>query len=113
LGRRKIPRLYLTGDLRHINIDFRDSGQYTIDLIGIKADYSLSTTTYLIGYWQLNAQSKLMNINVRFQWRYRPMSDLFVVFAQNWDRTPLMLNPRDQTWGYAGRSLAVKWAYWF
>lgn len=113
LGRRKIPRLYLTGDLRHININFRDSGQYTIDLIGIKADYSLSTTTYLIGYWQLNAQSKLMNINVRFQWRYRPMSDLFVVFAQNWDRTPLMLNPRDQTWGYAGRSLAVKWAYWF
>lgn len=112
-GKNKIPRLYITGDLRHIDIDFRDSGQYAIDLIGVKADYSLSTTTYLIGYWQLNAQSKLMNINVRFQWRYRPMSDLFIVFAQNWDRTPLVLSPNDLTWGYNGRSLAVKWAYWF
>ncbi len=112
-GKQKIPRLFVSGNIRRIDIDFRDSGMYAINLIGIKADYSFSTTTYLIGYWQLNAQSKLMNINVRFQWRYRPMSDIFVVFAQNWDRTPLMLSPQNETWGFAGRSLAVKAAYWF
>ena len=113
LGSRRIPRLYLSGNLRHININFGDSGTYQIDLIGLKADYSFSTTTYLIGYWQLNAQNKLMNVNIRFQWRYRPMSDIFIVFAQNWDRTSLMLKPQSETWGFAGRSLAVKMAYWF
>ena len=112
-GSRRIPRLFLSGNLRHIDIDFGDSGRYKIDLIGLKADYSFSTTTYLIGYWQLNAQNKLMNINVRFQWRYRPMSDIFIVFAQNWDRTALMLKPQSETWGFAGRSLALKLAYWF
>lgn len=112
-GKRKIPRLFLSGNVRHINIDFGDSGIYTIDLIGVKADYSFTTTTYLIGYWQLNAQNKLMNINVRFQWRYRPMSDIFIVFAQNWDQTSLMLKPQSETWGFAGRSLALKLAYWF
>ncbi len=112
-GKRAIPRLFLSGNLRHIDINFGDSGTYAIDLIGLKADYSFSTTTYLIGYWQLNAQNKLMNINVRFQWRYRPMSDIFIVFAQNWDRTALMLKPQNETWGFAGRSLALKLAYWF
>jgi hypothetical protein len=112
-GKQKIPRLFISGNVRRIDIDFKDSGTYAINLIGLKADYSVTTTTYFIGYWQLNAQNKLMNINVRFQWRYRPMSDLFIVFAQNWDRTPLMLSPQTETWGFAGRSLAVKAAYWF
>ena len=112
-GYRKIPRLFISGNIRHIDIDFGDSGRYAIDLIGLKADYSFSTTTYLIGYWQLNAQNKLMNINVRFQWRYRPMSDIFIVYAQNWDQTALQLKPQTEVWGFAGRSLALKLAYWF
>lgn len=112
-GQRKVPRLFISGNIRHIDIDFGDSGRYAIDLIGLKADYSFSTTTYLIGYWQLNAQNKLMNVNVRFQWRYRPMSDIFIVYAQNWDQTALQLRPQTEVWGFAGRSLALKMAYWF
>ena len=113
LGRRKIPRLYLTGNIKHVDMNLRDSGSYSVDLLGLKADYSLSTTTYLIGYWQLNAQSKLMNINVRFQWRYRPMSDVFLVYSQNWDRTQLTPNANAEIWQYGGRSLALKLNYWF
>ncbi len=113
LGPKKIPRLYLTGNVRHVDMNLRDSGQYSVDLLGLKADYSLSTTTYLIGYWQLNAQSKLMNVNVRFQWRYRPMSDIFIVYSQNWDRTQITPNSNAEIWQYGGRSLALKLNYWF
>ncbi len=112
MGKRKVPRLLVTGNLRHIEIDLRDSGQYQIDLIGLKADYSISTVTYLIGYWQYNAQNGFMNMNLRFQWRYRPMSDFFLVYSQNWDQTTL--TPQSQeAWSLGGRSLAFKAVYWF
>ena len=112
LGRKRIPRLLVTASLRHIDIDLNDSGQYQIDLIGFKADYSLSTVTYLIGYWQYNAQNGFMNMNLRFQWRYRPMSDFFLVYSQNWDQTYLTPQSRE-AWSLGGRSLAFKAVYWF
>jgi hypothetical protein len=112
LGRKRIPRLLVTASLRHIDIDLKDSGQYQIDLIGFKADYSLSTVTYLIGYWQYNAQNGFMNMNLRFQWRYRPMSDFFLVYSQNWDQTTLTPQSRE-VWSLGGRSLAFKAVYWF
>jgi hypothetical protein len=110
-GKKRIPRLSIAGNLRNIGIDFKDSGYYTINLYGLKAEYTLSTTTYFTGYWQLNAQNKLMNMNLRFQWRYRPMSDLFIVYSQNWDQLNLL--PMQQTWIQGGRSLAVKASFWF
>ncbi len=113
LGKKRLPRWFLSSNFQRIRIDLRDSGLYNIDLVGLKIEHSLNTTMYLTGYWQLNAQNKLMNMNIRFQWRYRPMSDIFIVFSQNWNQ--YNLTPKEQTelWFTKGRSLAAKLVYWF
>ena len=99
--------------MQRVLIDFKDSGQYTIDLLGLKVEHSFNTTTYLTGYWQLNAQSKYMNVNLRFQWRYRPMSDFFLVYSENWDKVRLIPSGASEYWAQRGRSIAAKLVYWF
>lgn len=113
LGKKRLPRWFVSSNFQRIRIDLRDSGLYNIDLVGLKVEHSLNTTMYLTGYWQLNAQNKLMNMNIRFQWRYRPMSDIFIVFSQNWNQ--FYLTPKEQTdiWYTKGRSIAAKLVYWF
>ncbi len=115
IGRKRVPRIFIAANFRHIDFYLADSGQYRIDLIGLKTEYTISTTSYITGYWQLNAQNRLMNMNLRYQWRYRPMSDLFVVFSQNWDQTMILPNRNNQfeNWMIGGRSLAVKLNFWF
>jgi hypothetical protein len=57
-------------------------------------------TTFL----QYNTQADNFNVNSRLQWRFRPMSDIFVVYTDNY---------AVQQWGVRNRSLAVKGSYWF
>jgi hypothetical protein len=71
--------------------------------MGLKIDYSLSTIMYLTAFLQYNTQAENVNINVRYQWRYRPMSDFFIVYSENYD--PFFMTKN--------RSLAFKWVYWF
>ncbi|MCK6692270.1 MAG: hypothetical protein L6Q97_09225, partial [Thermoanaerobaculia bacterium] len=57
-------------------------------------------TTFL----QYNTQADNFNINSRLQWRFRPMSDLFVVYTDNY---------AVQAFGPKNRSLVVKVNYWW
>lgn len=57
-------------------------------------------TTFL----QYNTQADNFNINSRLQWRFRPMSDVFVVYTDNYTV---------QVWGVRNRALAAKVAWWF
>lgn len=113
LGKKKLPKWYISSNFQRIRIDLKDSGLYNIDLVGLKIEHSLNTTMYLTGYWQLNAQRQLMNMNLRFQWRYRPMSDIFIVFSQNWNQMALTPNALTESWMAKGRSIAAKLVYWF
>jgi hypothetical protein len=38
---------------------------------------------------QYSDADELVAVNARFQWRYRPGSDLFIVFNENWDAPSL------------------------
>jgi hypothetical protein len=60
---------------------------------------NLNWTTFV----QYNTQADNFNINSRLQWRYRPMSDLFVVFTDNY---------AVKIWGAKNRALVIKWNYW-
>lgn len=57
-------------------------------------------TTFL----QYNTQSDNFNINSRLQWRYRPMSDLFVVYTDNY---------AVEQFGVKNRTLTAKLNWWF
>jgi hypothetical protein len=56
-------------------------------------------TTFL----QYNTQSDNFNINSRLQWRYRPMSDVFLVFTDNY---------AVKFWGPKNKALVLKVNYW-
>ncbi|MBL7794661.1 MAG: hypothetical protein JNK77_20165 [Saprospiraceae bacterium] len=52
-----------------------------------------------------------MNINSRFQWRFRPVSDLFIVYTDNYFAESI---PRYYVSSFApkNKSLVVKITYW-
>ncbi len=73
-------------------------------LIGPKLDLTLSTKLFFTTQVQYNEQIKNMNTNIRLQWRYKPVSDLFIVYSDNY---------LPQPWNVKNRALVVKLSYWF
>ena len=73
-------------------------------LIGSEVDVTFTNKLFFATLFQYNEQSKNFNLNSRFQWRYKPASDLFIVYTNNHLLTP-----------YSGRtwSLTLKLNYWF
>ncbi|TWR27625.1 carbohydrate binding family 9 domain-containing protein [Mucilaginibacter pallidiroseus] len=73
-------------------------------LIGPRADVTFTNTLYFTTFVQYNEQAKNMNINSRLQWRYKPASDLFIVYGDNSIPSPFTVK---------NRQLTVKWTYWW
>lgn len=73
-------------------------------LLGPKVDLTLSEKLFFSSFVQYNEQMENMNINLRFQWRYKPVSDLFVVYTDNY---------YTGNWTARNRALVVKLSYWF
>lgn len=73
-------------------------------LLGPKLDLTLSDKVFFSSFVQYNKQIDNMNINFRFQWRYQPVSDLFIVYTGNYFIGD---------WSPRNRALVVKLSYWF
>ncbi|HET6558114.1 MAG TPA: hypothetical protein VFG54_12420, partial [Prolixibacteraceae bacterium] len=73
-------------------------------LLGPKLDLTLSEKVFFSTYVQYNEQMKNTNINMRFQWRYKPVSDLFVVYTDNYFT---------ESWNRKNRALVLKLSFWF
>jgi hypothetical protein len=56
-----------------------------IILIGPKAEIAFTRNLFFTTFVQYNTQINNMNINTRLQWRFRPMSDLFIVYSDNYN----------------------------
>ncbi|HEY5826686.1 MAG TPA: hypothetical protein VIT44_20100, partial [Cyclobacteriaceae bacterium] len=74
-------------------------------LVNPKTQISFSNKLSWTTFYQYNTQIRNFNINSRLQWRYRPMSDLFLVYTDNY-LTETMLGPKN-------RSLVIKLNYYF
>jgi hypothetical protein len=72
-------------------------------LIGPRIDFTFSKSLFLTTFIQYNSQIDNLNINARFQWRFAPVSDFFLVYTDNY-------NSLD--WNVKGRSLVAKVTYW-
>ncbi|MGZ3814468.1 MAG: DUF5916 domain-containing protein [Mucilaginibacter sp.] len=79
-------------------------GDTHFTLIGPKVDITFTNTLYFTTYVQYNDQQKNMNVNTRFQWRYKPASDIFIVYGEN--SMPSPYTPKN-------RQLVIKWTYWW
>ena len=73
-------------------------------LVGPKIDITFSNTLFFTTFIQYNEQLDNLNINARFQWRYKPVSDIFIVYTDNY--FPETMNARN-------RALVFKMSYWF
>ncbi len=73
-------------------------------LLGPKLDLTLSDKVFFSTFVQYNEQIDNMNINMRFQWRYKPVSDLFIVYTDNY---------YTGNWSSRNRAVVVKLSYWF
>ena len=58
--------------------------QYDIWLVGPRIDVTLTNKLFFTNFIQYNDQSENINVNLRMQWRYRPASDLFIVYTNNY-----------------------------
>ncbi len=78
-------------------------------LIGPRVDLTLSRSIFFTSFFQYNSQIENLNINSRFQWRFAPVSDLFIVYTDNYGTE----NYGDFGLREKNRALVVKLTYWF
>ena len=74
------------------------------NLIGTEFEFAFTKSIFFTTFVQYNEQQDNININARFQWRYKPASDLFVVYTDNYFPEEL---------GVKNRALVLKLTYWF
>jgi hypothetical protein len=73
-------------------------------LVGPRLDITFTETLFFTTFVQYNNQIDNVNVNMRFQWRFAPVSDLFIVYTENAYPTG---------WHTKNRGLAIKLSYWF
>lgn len=79
-------------------------GDRSFWLVGPRLDVTMTNKLFFTAFGQYNEQTKNFNLNTRFQWRYKPASDFFIVYTDNY--LPENLSIRN-------RALVVKFTYWF
>ena len=82
-----------------------------IYLAGPRLDLTLTRSVFFTTYFQYNSQYNNVNINSRFQWRFKPVSDLFIVYTDNYFYS-FDENPTYSNFSPKNRALVVKLTYW-
>ncbi|MGB5379038.1 MAG: hydrolase, partial [Muriicola sp.] len=105
LGYRFQPYVSLSSTMSYNNISLPAPWNTTeFWLIGSKVDVTFTNKIFFASLFQYNEQTRNFNLNSRFQWRYQPASDLFLVFTKNERLAPFA----GSTW-----NLTLKLTYWF
>lgn len=73
-------------------------------LVGPRLDITFTDKLFLTTFIQYNKQIDNINMNIRFQWRYQPVSDLFIVYTDNYFPGNLRVK---------NRGIVLKASYWF
>jgi hypothetical protein len=82
-----------------------------IYLVGPRLDLTLTRSVFFTTFFQYNSQYNNVNINSRFQWRFKPVSDLFIVYTDNYFYS-FDYNPTYQNFSPKNRALVLKFTYW-
>lgn len=102
---RATTRLLLKPSITHSLLSWQTgSTPTTIKHLSLWTIYTFTTRLYLTLNGQLNTQYELLTLYGKLQWRFAPVSDLFIVVRYD---THLPASPQTQT-----LSIAVKLTYW-
>ncbi|NNE75528.1 MAG: hypothetical protein HKN31_00465 [Pricia sp.] len=80
-----------------------DYGKEELFLLGPKLDVTFTDKLFFTGFYQYNNLTDNMNLNLRFQWRYKPASDFYIVYTENY--FPANFESKN-------RALVFKLTYW-
>ncbi|MHA6246791.1 carbohydrate binding family 9 domain-containing protein [Pontibacter sp. CAU 1760] len=80
------------------------SGDTKFWLVGSRVNVTLTNKLFFSNFLQYNEQANNLNLNTRFQWRYQPASDLFIVYTDNYLPAPFNIR---------SRALVLKLTYWW
>lgn len=78
-------------------------GKEKLFLIGPRLDLTFTDKLFLTTFVQYNDLAENVNLNARFQWRYQPASDFFIVYTENY--LPERLASKN-------KALVFKFTYW-
>jgi hypothetical protein len=105
LSYRNQPHLNLSLNFEYNKLVFPGPyGTADLFLIAPKIEWNFNTKLFWTTFLQYNTQANNVNINSRLQWRYKPMSDFFLVYTDNYYSDPLFKNKN--------RALVFKLNYW-
>ncbi len=93
----------LTFERENLSGFSEEFGNPSFTLLGSKFEISFNKNIFWTTFLQYNTQKSNFNLNSRFQWRFRPMSDLYIVYTNNRDTNEFDLKDR---------ALVVKLNYW-
>ena len=79
-------------------------GSENFFLIAPRVEINFSNKIFWTTFMQYNTQQNNFNINSRLQWRYKPASDLFLVYTDNYYSDPFLKNK--------SRAIVFKLNYW-
>lgn len=80
-------------------------GNADLTLINQRTEINFSNKLFWTTFLQYNTQQDNFNINSRLQWRFAPMSDLFLVYTDNYLSSPFLQVNRN-------RGIVLKLNYW-
>ncbi len=103
LGFRMQPVAKLSVTFDYNQIDLPPAyGSATFVLISPRLDLTFTNSLFLTTFVQYNSRYDNINLNARFQWRFKPASDIFLVYTENYFTDFLPKN----------RALVLKATYW-
>lgn len=78
-------------------------GETALLLVSPRIEINFRRNLFWTTFLQYNTQNDNFNINSRLQWRFKPMSDLFVVYTDNYGT---------ETFNLKNRGIVIKLNYW-
>lgn len=79
-------------------------GNSELLLLGPSANITLTNNLFFRVFYQYNQQANNINLNARLQWRFKPVSDLFLVYTDNYVA---------DNYRVKNRAVVIKLTYWF
>lgn len=105
LGYRFQPYVSLSADIAFNSIELPEPFTSTdLWLVSPRVDITFTNTIFFTTFLQYNNQADNININSRFQWRFKPASDFYIVYTENY--FPNQLDVKN-------RALVLKLTYWY
>jgi hypothetical protein len=86
-------------------LEFPDPyGKESLYLISPRIEINFSNSIFWTTFIQYNTQRNNINFNSRFQWRFKPMSDIYLVYTDNYFSDPFFIN--------RNRAVVLKMNWW-